>query len=162
MKFLCTQKLTRPSLEVKWSFPKTTHLESPWQVLGFDDQPNWWSTIYGPGPYKKDNQCWEDITNGEIKAGDKKGVHPELANPYIKFWLDDNETQQSFIDQGKLISIKEEGYDTLVYTCNLHFDSMKSYEEYGEAMLDALDDNSTAMEYDIKNGIVFAESTSYI
>ena len=162
MKFLCTQTLTRPSLKVDWSFPKTSQVENPWQILGFDDQPNWWSTIYGPAPYDENNQCWEDISNGEIKAGDKKGVNPELAKPYIKYWINDNKTQQSFINQGKLISIKEEGYDTLTYTCKLYFDCLGSYEEYGEAMLDALDDNSEAMKYDMENNIIFTETTSYI
>ena len=162
MKFVAEQTLTRPSLDVKWSFPLTDHVKSPWKLLGFDEQPNWWSTQYGPAPYTESNECWTDIENGEIKAGDTKGIHPELKREFIKFWLDDHNKQQEFVSAGKIVSIEESGYDTLVYTCKLTFDTVESYDEFTEQMADSLENNSAALRYDHRNNIVFAETTSFI
>ena len=162
MNFLAVQTLTRPSLDVKWTFPLTSHVSNPWQMIGFDEQPGWWSTIYGAGPYDSSNECWDDIVTGNIRSGDKKGLHEDLARPYIKFWLDDHEKQQEFVRAGKIISIEESGYDTLVYTCKLTFDCVESYDEFTENMSQSLENNSQELRYDIENDIIFAETTSYI
>jgi hypothetical protein len=162
MKFLATQTITRPSLDIKWSFPLTSHVNNPWMMLGFEDKPNWWATIYGAGPYNEDNDCWTDIVNGEIKAGDRQGTYDDLKQPYLKFWLDDHKQQQEFVNSGKLVSIEESGYDTLEYTCKLTFDSVESYDEFTENMANALENNTEALKYDARNRIRFAESTSFI
>jgi hypothetical protein len=38
---------------------------SPWEMLGFTDQPTWWETRYGPAPYTSDNLVlWNDLAEG--------------------------------------------------------------------------------------------------
>jgi len=38
---------------------------SPWEMLGFTDQPSWWETRYGPAPYTSDNLVlWNDLAQG--------------------------------------------------------------------------------------------------
>ena len=38
---------------------------SPWEMLGFTDQPTWWETRYGPAPYTSDNLVlWNDLAQG--------------------------------------------------------------------------------------------------
>ena len=32
----------------------TPHL-TPWQMLGFTEEPTWWQSVYGPAPYTRDN-----------------------------------------------------------------------------------------------------------
>ena len=39
----------------------------PWQMLGFSQQPSWWTTRYGPAPYTSGNTVlWDDIEQGKI------------------------------------------------------------------------------------------------
>jgi hypothetical protein len=41
--------------------PNTT----PWEMIGYTDQPTWWETRYGPAPYTSDNLIlWTDMENG--------------------------------------------------------------------------------------------------
>ena len=43
------------------STPNTT----PWEMLGFSDQPSWWTGRYGPAPYTGDNLVlWGDLAQG--------------------------------------------------------------------------------------------------
>ena len=38
---------------------------SPWQMIGYPNQPTWWETRYGPAPYTSDNLIlWEDLAAG--------------------------------------------------------------------------------------------------
>ena len=48
----------------------------PWEMLGFSEQPIWWNTVYGPGPYTSDNLIlWEDLRDGIIREPGKKLVY---------------------------------------------------------------------------------------
>lgn len=43
------------------STPNTT----PWEMLGYANQPNWWEERYGPAPYTSNNQqLWQDLEAG--------------------------------------------------------------------------------------------------
>ena len=43
------------------SSPETT----PWEMIGFTNQPSWWETRYGPAPYTSDNLVlWGDLAQG--------------------------------------------------------------------------------------------------
>jgi len=48
---------------------------TPWEMLGFTEEPSWWSTVYGSAPYTKDNLIlWQDIEKGIIREPNKKIV----------------------------------------------------------------------------------------
>ena len=52
----------------------TPHL-TPWQMLGFSEEPTWWQTVYGPAPYTKDNLIlWTDLQDGVIREPNKSAV----------------------------------------------------------------------------------------
>ena len=41
----------------------------PWEMLGFSQQPSWWTSVYGPAPYTSDNLImWQDLANGIVRA----------------------------------------------------------------------------------------------
>ena len=40
---------------------------TPWEMLGFGEQPTWWQDQYGPAPYTSDNLVlWEDLEAGLV------------------------------------------------------------------------------------------------
>jgi len=42
----------------------------PWEMIGFSEQPNWWTTKYGPAPYTSGNTVlWDDLAAGRIWDG---------------------------------------------------------------------------------------------
>lgn len=54
----------------------------PWEMLGFSQQPSWWEELYGPHPYTSNNLLlWEDIKNGIIRQGNRKGTYAHYARP---------------------------------------------------------------------------------
>jgi hypothetical protein len=54
----------------------------PWRMLGFAEQPSWWSKAYGDAPYTRDNSIlWGDIEAGIIREGDRAGTHAKFARP---------------------------------------------------------------------------------
>ena len=53
----------------------TPHL-TPWEMLGFTNKPTWWEDEYGAAPYTSNNLIlWEDLRDGVIKQGERKGTH---------------------------------------------------------------------------------------
>lgn len=59
----------------------------PWEMLGISEEPNWWTSVYGPAPYTSNNLImWKDISNGLVKEPNKpmvrlsKYVRPFLMN----------------------------------------------------------------------------------
>jgi hypothetical protein len=66
----------------EYFYDTTTPNETPWEMLGFTDQPTWWTQRYGPAPYTSDNFIlWSDLEAGYIwNAGDPY-VNPQLARP---------------------------------------------------------------------------------
>ena len=57
----------------------------PWEMLGLSIEPSWWTQVYGPAPYTKDNRVmWQDIADGMLRAPGKPAVY--LAD-YVKPFL---------------------------------------------------------------------------
>lgn len=55
---------------------------TPWEMLGFGNEPSWWKKRYGFAPYKSSNMAmWKDIENGYIAEGNWQGIHKEFARP---------------------------------------------------------------------------------
>jgi hypothetical protein len=49
----------------QWYYDTTTPNLTPWQMLGFQEQPSWWETRYGPAPYTSNNLIlWNDLAEG--------------------------------------------------------------------------------------------------
>jgi hypothetical protein len=44
----------------------------PWEMLGFTEQPAWWESQYGAGPWPNTHPLWEDVFNGIIRDGDRE------------------------------------------------------------------------------------------
>jgi hypothetical protein len=68
----------------QWYYDTTTPNLTPWEMLGFQDQPSWWETRYGPAPYTSNNLIlWNDLAEGiDWNNGDpivlEQFVRPEL------------------------------------------------------------------------------------
>ena len=59
----------------------------PWEILGYSQQPDWWTSVYGPAPYTRDNLVlWSDISEGIIREPNKlltrnaKFARPTILN----------------------------------------------------------------------------------
>ncbi len=51
----------------QYFYDTTTPNATPWEMLGFTDQPTWWTDRYGPAPYTSDNLVlWDDLEQGTI------------------------------------------------------------------------------------------------
>lgn len=51
----------------QYFYDTTTPNKTPWEMLGFAEQPDWWITRYGPAPYTSDNLIlWNDLEQGII------------------------------------------------------------------------------------------------
>jgi hypothetical protein len=59
---------------------QTPHL-TPWEMLGFNKEPEWWSDEYSPGPWTASHPMWVDIENGVIRQGPRAGVDERFARP---------------------------------------------------------------------------------
>lgn len=58
--------------------PNTT----PWEMLGFSQEPDWWSDYYGPAPYTSGNLVlWEDLAQGLVRDPAGEYVLPQFARP---------------------------------------------------------------------------------
>jgi hypothetical protein len=61
---------------------------NPWNMFGFSEKPYWWNDIYGPAPYTSSNAAlWDDVENGVIREGARKGTYYFLARPNIKNYI---------------------------------------------------------------------------
>ena len=58
---------------------QTPHL-TPWEMLGFVDEPSWWQDRYGPAPYTSGNSIlWDDLEAGYIASGTRQGYDTRFA-----------------------------------------------------------------------------------
>ena len=58
--------------------PDTT----PWEMLGFSEEPTWWRDTYGPAPYTSDNLVlWDDLAAGYVADPIAPYFKPEFARP---------------------------------------------------------------------------------
>jgi len=54
----------------------------PWEMLGFSEEPDWWTSVYGPAPYTSGNLIlWNDLATGTIQQGLRAGVDPLYVRP---------------------------------------------------------------------------------
>ena len=54
----------------------------PWEMLGFGEKPSWWDARYGIKPYTKNNNLlWNDLENGFIAEGNKRGINEIYKRP---------------------------------------------------------------------------------
>lgn len=66
----------------QWFFDTDRPHAAPWKMLGFFDQPSWWTDEYGPAPYTAGNTyLWSDLRDGRIRRGSRVGVDPRYARP---------------------------------------------------------------------------------
>jgi hypothetical protein len=66
----------------QWFYDTDRPHRCPWEMLGFSEEPTWWESEYGPAPYTSENFIlWEDLRDGNIKYGDRKGINARYARP---------------------------------------------------------------------------------
>ena len=57
----------------------------PWEMLGFSEEPTWWTSVYGPAPYTSDNlPMWTDLSNGVVR---QPGVPAKTLTQYARPFL---------------------------------------------------------------------------
>ena len=66
----------------EYFYDTTTPNETPWEMLGFTDQPTWWEARYGPSPYTSDNGVlWGDLEAGYVWNNGNSYIRPQCARP---------------------------------------------------------------------------------
>jgi hypothetical protein len=61
---------------------------TPWEMLGFSQQPVWWETRYGPAPYTQDNLVlWDDIQAGVVADPDGPYIDPRFVRPNLSTYF---------------------------------------------------------------------------
>jgi len=66
----------------RWFYDTDRPHLCPWEMLGFSQQPDWWTEQYGPSPYTSGNTAmWQDLTNGIIRQGPRAGTYEAWARP---------------------------------------------------------------------------------
>ena len=57
---------------------------TPWEMLGFSEQPTWWEHRYGPAPYTSDNLVlWDDLEAGVVADPSGFYVKPNYVRPNL-------------------------------------------------------------------------------
>ena len=71
---------------------------TPWELLGLSEEPDWWTTRYGPAPYTSDNLVlWGDLEAGLVADPVAPYIRPNYRRPGL--------TQVIPVDsQGQLVS----------------------------------------------------------
>ena len=68
----------------QWYYDTTTPNLTPWQMLGFQEQPSWWETRYGPAPYTSNNLIlWNDLAEGIDWNNGDPIVLPQFVRPEL-------------------------------------------------------------------------------
>jgi hypothetical protein len=71
-----------------WFYDTDRPHRCPWEMLGFSQQPNWWVSEYGPGPYTSGNLIlWEDLENGLIRQGSRAGQYDRYKRPGLSLHI---------------------------------------------------------------------------
>jgi hypothetical protein len=67
-----------------WYFDTITPNLTPWEMLGFSEEPTWWAGEYGEAPYTRDNaKLWADLEIGRIRQGSRAGTNSLYARPNL-------------------------------------------------------------------------------
>ena len=81
-------RLTKQPLLGAWRgiynyfYDTTTPNTTPWEMLGFSEEPSWWQEQYGSVPYTSGNLVlWEDLEAGLIADPDNPRIDPRYARP---------------------------------------------------------------------------------
>lgn len=61
---------------------ETPHI-TPWEMLGFGDQPSWWEDEYGTDYSSSNAAMWADIESGTIAQGPRQGVDEHFIRPNL-------------------------------------------------------------------------------
>ena len=78
---------------------------TPWEMLGFASQPEWWETYYGPAPYTGGNKLlWDDLEAGLIRAGIRSGGLDDNGN-----WIPIVDNHFSRAGLSQIIPVDENG-----------------------------------------------------
>jgi len=57
---------------------------APWEMIGYSDQPGWWTSRYGPAPYTSDNLIlWNDLAQGIDYNDGIPRVLPQYIRPEL-------------------------------------------------------------------------------
>ena len=69
----------------QYFYDTPTPQSTPWEMLGFSQEPAWWTTVYGPAPYTSGNLVlWDDLAAGRV--ADPAGTYylPKYARPGLQ------------------------------------------------------------------------------
>ena len=68
----------------KWFYDTDRPHRCPWEMLGFSEEPAWWTSVYGPAPYTSNNLIlWEDLRDGLIRQGPRAGRIDRYKRPSL-------------------------------------------------------------------------------
>jgi len=66
----------------RWFYDTDRPHLAPWEMLGFSQQPPWWTAEYGPAPYTRGNTyMWSDLAAGIIRQGPRAGIYLPGVRP---------------------------------------------------------------------------------
>jgi hypothetical protein len=66
----------------KYFYDTTSPNLTPWEMLGFSEEPAWWENRYGPAPYTSDNLVlWDDLELGLVADPVAPYIRPLYARP---------------------------------------------------------------------------------
>ena len=69
----------------KFFYDTTSPNMTPWEMLGFSEQPAWWENRYGPAPYTNDNLVlWNDLANGYVSDPIQPYINPLYRRPGLQ------------------------------------------------------------------------------
>ena len=69
----------------RWMYDTDKPNMSPWEMLGFSEEPSWWQSKYGPAPYTSDNTVmWQDLAMGAVsEPGMPVEYRSQFARPTL-------------------------------------------------------------------------------
>jgi len=66
----------------RWFYDTDRPHICPWEMLGFSQEPLWWTEQYGAAPYTSGNTAlWQDLASGIIRQGQRAGTYSVWARP---------------------------------------------------------------------------------
>ena len=66
----------------RYFYDTETPQSTPWEMIGFSEEPSWWTGRYGPAPYTSGNTVlWDDMEAGLVADPVAPYILPEYARP---------------------------------------------------------------------------------
>jgi hypothetical protein len=89
----------------KHAYDTDTPHTTPWKIIGFNEKPTWWNTVYGAAPYTSDNLIlWEDLEEGKV-------AEPGKPARYLEKYVRPGLTKHIPVDEnGNLLSPLQSKY----------------------------------------------------